>query len=92
MRMNILDRWEGIGQSGRSGGAQMRHKAVASSALVSVGYDPKSETLEIEFPSGHVYQYFGVSADAYKALMNADSIGSHFNAEIRDCYSCIRVQ
>ena len=70
----------------------MKRKAVSSSAVVSVGYDLKSKTLEIEFPSGHVYQYFDVPAAEHKALVNADSLGQFFNAEIKDCYSCIQVR
>ena len=70
----------------------MKRKAVVSSAIVSAGYDSKSKTLEIEFPSGHVYQYFDVPASVYKALMNADSLGQFFNAEIKDWYSCVQVR
>jgi hypothetical protein len=70
----------------------MKRKAVDSSAVVSVGYDRKSKTLEIEFPSAHVYQYFDVPADEHKALLNADSLGQYFNAEIKDCYSCVQVR
>ena len=70
----------------------MRRKAVESSAVVSVGYDSTSKTLEIEFPSGHVYQYLDVSTSTYKALLNAESLGRYFNAEIIDCYSCYQVR
>ncbi len=70
----------------------MRRKAVESSALVSVGYDSKSKTLEIEFPSGHVYQYLDVPASACKALLNSDSLGHYFNAAIKKCCSCIQVR
>ena len=70
----------------------MRRKAVESSAIVSVGYDSKSKTLEIEFPSGHVYQYLDVPASAHKALLNADSLGQFFNAGIKDCYSRYQVR
>jgi len=70
----------------------MKRKAVDSSAAVSVGYDRNSKRLEIEFPSGHVYQYFDVSASEHKALMAADSLGQHFNTEIKDCYSCVQVR
>ena len=70
----------------------MRRKALDSSALIGVGYDLKSKTLEIEFPSGHVYQYFGVPAAAHKALIHADSLGQYFNTEIKDCYSCAQIR
>jgi hypothetical protein len=70
----------------------MRRKAVDSSAVVSVGYDPKAKALEVEFPSGHVYQYLDVPAAEHRALINADSLGQYFNAEIKDCYSCIQIR
>ena len=70
----------------------MKRKLVASSAVISVGFDSKAKTLEIEFPSGHVYQYFDVPTSAYKALLNADSLGQYFNGEIKDCYSCLQVR
>ena len=64
----------------------MRRTPVSSSNLVSVGYDADSATLEIEFDGGRVYQYAKVPQEAYRALMNADSIGSHFHRHIRDKY------
>ena len=64
----------------------MRRTPVSSSNLVSVGYDAGSGTLEIEFGGGRVYQYAGVSQEAYRALANADSIGSNFHRHIRDKY------
>ena len=39
----------------------MQRDYVSSSNIVSVGYDPASETLEIEFQSGAVYQYYNVN-------------------------------
>lgn len=59
---------------------------VESSNLVSVGYDPKSKTLEIEFKQGRVYQYFEVPAYIFRGLMQAPSKGKYFNAHIRDRY------
>lgn len=64
----------------------MRRTPVNSSNLVSVGYDAGSATLEIEFDGGRVYQYAEVPQEAHKALVNADSIGSHFHRHIRDKY------
>ena len=62
----------------------MRRTPVSSSNLVSVGYDAGSAILEIEFGGGRVYQYARVPQEAFRALMNADSIGSHFHRHIRD--------
>ena len=38
----------------------MIRQPVSSSNIRSIGYDSESNTLEIEFHSGGVYQYFGV--------------------------------
>ena len=55
----------------------------ASSQIKSVGYDAKNATLEIEFPTGKVYQYFNVSEKEYNELMKAESPGKYFNANIK---------
>ncbi|MCA9933042.1 MAG: KTSC domain-containing protein [Ardenticatenaceae bacterium] len=70
----------------------MKRTAVSSSNLASVGYDPESQILEIEFNSGRVYQYFDVPQDEYDGLMNADSHGRYFNQNIRDNYRYTRIR
>lgn len=57
-----------------------------SSAIASVGYDADHAVLEIEFTSGDVYQYYAVPPSAHRALVEADSLGRHFLAHIRDVY------
>jgi len=72
----------------------MNRTPVKSSQLISVGHDPATNTLEIEFPSrkqaphggalpGPVYRYSGVSAEQHAALMKAESVGSHFIKHIK---------
>lgn len=61
----------------------MERTPVASSNLASVGYDPNSQTLEIEFHSGSVYQYSGVPQSIYQGLMSAASKGSYFDSFIK---------
>ena len=56
----------------------------------SVGYDAKSQTLEIEFKTGKIYQYAEVSPSVHKALMAADSCGGYFNAMIKDAFPTVR--
>lgn len=70
----------------------MRRRLVNSSSLRSVGYDPRSRTLEIEFHSESVYQYLDVPQTVFEELLAQDSLGSYFNAEIRDSYACARVR
>jgi KTSC domain len=69
----------------------MQRISVASSNLASVGYDPITQTLEIEFHNGGVYQYFGVPTEVYEGLVSAGSKGGYHAAYIRDSYSYSRV-
>lgn len=62
----------------------MWRERIQSEALRSVGYDAESRTLEIEFASGLVYQYFDVPEDVYEGLMAAPSHGEYFGRHIRD--------
>ncbi|MFU0507489.1 KTSC domain-containing protein [Pseudaminobacter sp. NGMCC 1.201702] len=69
----------------------MDREPVSSSNLASVGYDPASEILEIEFNNGRVYQYYNFPQFMHERMMEAPSIGSFFNAEIKNAYSCSQV-
>ena len=65
---------------------------VVSSNLKSVKYDESSGVLEVEFRHGGVYQYSGVPPEVHRALMDADSHGKYFAAEIRGRYRYERVR
>lgn len=69
----------------------MIRKPVTSSNLKSVGYDPESAMLEIEFQDGSVYQYRGVPQNVHQALMAAASLGSFLHKHIRGKYSYHKV-
>ena len=60
----------------------MQRQSVNSSNLVSVGYDPTSDTLEIEFKNGTIYRYFNVPPFEHERLMSASSHGIYFNSNI----------
>jgi hypothetical protein len=64
---------------------------VSSSNIRSIGYDATSKTLEIEFNSVGIYQYFGVPKYIYDELMAASSHGTYFHQNIKDCYQCTRI-
>ncbi|HEY3281673.1 MAG TPA: KTSC domain-containing protein [Armatimonadota bacterium] len=64
----------------------MERVPVESSMLASAGYDRDSQTLEVEFLRGAVYQYYEVPEEVFKKLVEADSVGSYFNACIRNNY------
>lgn len=71
--------------------SEMERLPVSSSSISEVGYDATTNTLEIMFSDGRVYQYFDVPVGAYEALMLAGSIGQHFHREIRGEYRFARV-
>jgi hypothetical protein len=69
----------------------MRRMPVSSSAVASVGYDPRTRTLEVEFVSGDVYRYLGVPRRRYDELLAAESTGRYVNTEIKPRYPYTRV-
>ncbi len=69
----------------------MQKDPVASSNLASVGYSRETETLEIEFLSGSVYQYYNVPENIYNELMRAGSKGQFLHAYIKNAYPYSRV-
>jgi hypothetical protein len=56
---------------------------VESSSLKEVGYDEKTETLEICFGRGAVYRYHKVPSDVHEGLMSSDSIGGYFHRHVK---------
>ena len=64
---------------------------VTSSNLSRIRYDEDTCTLEIEFHSGRVYQYFDVPLQIFEELRDADSHGKFFNAQIKGHYRYARV-
>lgn len=71
----------------------MERAEVKSSLLASIGYDPATELLEVEFKNGpsRIYQYSGIKPETFSELMAAKSIGSHFLKVIKPSYSCKRM-
>jgi len=69
----------------------MTRDPVASSNIASIGYAPDSETLEIEFTSGSIYQYFNIPSGLHGQLMDAPSKGQFLNAYIKNGYPYSRV-
>lgn len=67
----------------------MYRQFVSSSDIRSVGYE--NNTLEIEFNSGGVYQYHGVSQDRYYSLISAGSCGKYFHNFIKPFYRGIKI-
>ena len=70
----------------------MKRQSVESSNIRSVGYDEFLLVLEIEFKSGAVYRYYGVPAEVHDELINAESVGKYFNANVKSKYSFLKVE
>lgn len=60
--------------------------SVQSSSLRSVGFDPTTSTLRVQFVKGKLYEYAGVPLDVYRSLLDAPSLGQYFNRYIRNIY------
>lgn len=69
----------------------MNREAVASSTIIAIGYDEPSETLEVEFNSGAVYQYYNVTKAIFDQLMQAASKGQFLAYQIKNVYPYSRV-
>jgi hypothetical protein len=61
---------------------------VHSSNIRSVGYDPTTRLLEVEFHRGSVYEYSDVPETVHQALMSASSKGSYLNTQVKPRYRC----
>jgi len=69
----------------------MEREEVSSSHVVSVGYDPNEQVLEIQFRGGAVYQYLGVEESTYNALMESGSKGG-FVRSVLSGYNYERIE
>jgi hypothetical protein len=69
----------------------MERKRVNSSRIRSVGYDERSELLEVELSNGTVYQYSKVSPEVHRRLMAAPNPTSYFDDQIAEEYTARRV-
>lgn len=64
---------------------------VSSSNIASIGYDQKTQTLEVEFLKGSLYQYFDVPQIVYEEFIGADSKGKFLATQIKGIYRYARV-
>lgn len=74
----------------KEGDGKMERTFVESSNIMSIGYDEDSQTLEIEFNNGSIYQYFDVSKAEFDTLMGAESHGKYFNSNIKGVYRYVK--
>jgi hypothetical protein len=73
------------------GGRTMQRIPVTSSTILSVGFEAASSTLEVEFKSGQIYQYFDVPQGVYEAFIGSASLGQYLAANIKGIYRYTRL-
>ncbi len=69
----------------------MDRVSVTSSMVRSIGYEEASQTLEVEFNSGLIYQYYNVPRIIHEQLLAAESMGKFINFQIKPHFPCSRV-
>jgi hypothetical protein len=62
-----------------------------STGLQAATYQDQLARLELEFRSGAIYQYFGVSGQTYQELLLAQSKGTYFHRHIRDRFPYAKI-
>lgn len=66
----------------------IHHNEVSSSMIKEIDYDDEEKKLTVVFiKNNSKYEYEGVDKKVYEALINADSVGKYFLANIKDKYS-----
>lgn len=69
----------------------MTRQQVNSSNIESIGFDEGSQTLEIEFHTGAIYQYYSVPKSLYEDFIRASSHGSFFHIHIKGRYNDTKI-
>ncbi|MEO9321629.1 MAG: KTSC domain-containing protein [Nitrososphaera sp.] len=69
----------------------MFRQQVRSNSIASVGYDPRSKTLEVEFGDGRgVFRYYNVPQNTFYGLMGASSKSLYFDYHIQRRYAFMK--
>lgn len=69
----------------------MERKPVESSTIKSIGYDPETGVLEIEFIGGREYRYFDVADHIHAEFLQAKSKGHFFYSKIKSAHPYERI-
>jgi hypothetical protein len=70
----------------------MERKRVSASNIRAVGYDAGKQLLEIEFSSGPIVQYSGVSPEVHRRFMSSPSPGSFYQDQIDESFPSRKVR
>jgi len=69
----------------------MERQDVLSSNIKSFGYNINSKTMEIEFFSGDIYEYYNVDESVNHEFKDAISKGKFFNRSINGKYEAKKI-
>ena len=69
----------------------MERTRVNSSQVRAVGYDERSQTLEVELTNGQVWQYSKVYPEVHRRFMAAPNATSFYDDKIAEDYTGRRV-
>lgn len=64
----------------------MENKKFDSSLIIHGWYNGTDKELEISFPNGKKYRYYGVEEKEWKGLCSAESAGEYFSQNIKGKY------
>ena len=67
------------------------HTEFESKNIRRISYIESSDTLEVEFLNGSIYQYFDVPDNVWRDFKNAPSKGGFLHANIKGHYRYARV-
>ena len=69
----------------------MQRQRVNSSKVRAIGYDERSQTLEVEFSNGQVVQYSKVYPEVHRRFMAAPNPTAFYEDKIAEDYTGRRV-
>lgn len=61
-------------------------KPVKSSNIAALGYDPEAKALTVQFKSGALHRYADVPPETHAEMLDAESIGKYFHANVRSAF------
>lgn len=61
----------------------MKMEPVESSFIAAIGHDPETGTMRVLMKSGKHYDHPDIPSHRHKALMEAPSVGAHYNQYFR---------
>lgn len=63
-----------------------------SSSVASVGYDPETNEMQVQFKGGGVYLYKKVPQHIYENMINASSVGKYFHLNVKNFYDFVKIK